>query len=89
LPGTQKVNALGIFFLKLGSLDLKHHGNYIVSNRHECIFADTSANYRNSFNNLPSELLVLRLVELVKETNEEMECFLEVGNECLFGLLDG
>ena len=54
----------------------------------ECIFTNSSTDNRNSFNNLTSELLVLRLIELVEETNKETECFLEVGNEGFFGLLN-
>jgi len=72
----------------LSRLDLEHDCNHVVCNREECIFTNSSTNNRNSFNNLTSELLVLRLIELVEETNKETECFLEVGNEGFFGLLN-
>ena len=69
-------------------MNLEHHCNYVVRNREECIFTYSSTDNRNSFNNLTSELLVFRLIELVEETNQELECFLEVGNEGFFGLFD-
>jgi hypothetical protein len=65
LPCAKQVDTLGITLFELGVLDGQKHLDHIVGNRRKCILSTASADDCNSFNDLASELLVLRLVELV------------------------
>jgi hypothetical protein len=54
-----------------------------VGHLRESYFTDSCADNSDCFNDLSSELLVLRLMELAEISNQEVKCVLEVWDKML------
>jgi hypothetical protein len=69
LPCGKQVNTLSVSFLELGVLDCKQNLDDVVGNLRESFFTYSRTDNCDCFNDLSSELLILRLIELAEIAN--------------------